>query len=347
MKKKVLNVIVLLLLSLPFLVTSVQAGQFSFRPFRKNSSGESDSQSGGSGSQRKILSALREIRPWRSTDSEQDSGTRENSPRWINYFSLSDNETALQLIKGQIMDALDQLREEGFDLPTDINQKLNNFFATALDYLMKEERQVALPLSALNNLLAKGPDYNLSWDYDSGTNVMNFVADRILNHERAITSINLDGVIDLNGPWYLDFSVENATSDRKNGSDQDKGYFQKAFSLWDIAGNFSTANTTPRTFPAEGSRDYQANPFWRISHNSTFILRGEICQDGLISLYLHPCQVINLTLQDTAAYATKTGIEVIQQAGSRAGKMYMDILDRSVSGGDENKLLYHWEWPLQ
>ncbi|MEW6379175.1 MAG: hypothetical protein AB1611_06165 [bacterium] len=344
MKKKVLTMFWLFLLSLPFLVTSVQAGQFSFRPFRKNSSGESDSQSSSS-SQRKILSAWRQMRPWRNADSQQDSGTQENSPRWINFFPLSDNEASLQLIRDQITAVFDKLREEGFDLPSDMNQKLDDFFATALDYLMKDERQIALPLSALNNLLAKGPDYNLSWDYDPGTRVMNFVADRILNHERAITSVKLDGIVDLNGPWYLDFLVENAKSEKENGNGEDKGYFQKVFSRWDVALNSSTADTSGKT-AADSSQDHQADPFWRISRNSNFILKGEMCQDGLISLYLHPSQVVNLTLEDTAAYATITGIEVTHQAGSRTGKMYMDILDKSVSGA-EDKLLHHWEWPLQ
>lgn len=352
MRKKALMMIGLFLFSLFFFPASSGAGQFLSRLARTSASGGENSRA--SSSLRKTLSSLKQRLTWRQPDNAQpDSNSVAAPAAWINRTPLSgrqilDKEASVHWMRDQINAVLDKLAAEGFNLPTDIDQKLDSFFATALDYLMKDERQAALPINLLNSLLEKGPDYDLSWNYDPKTGLVDFMANRILGNEQTITEVDLAGKINLDGPsspWNLTFLVQNATLGRKGeDNNKGKGYFQRAFSRWDQAENSSSAKTSSSPSPKD-LQDYQAEQLWRIRHNSTFTLSGEICQDGLVSLYLHPCQTIQISLQDQAAYATVAGIEVWQQSESRTGKMYLDIIDQSVSGADD-KLLYHWEWPL-
>jgi len=330
MKKKILVMVLLALFLSPLLMATVQAGQLPFRSsgnnFRNNNSQDDSSQG------KTWLS-------WRNPTSQDSSDSLQTySNRWIN-FPLTGDEASLQWIRDQIDTVLTKLEQEGITLPGDMDQKLNSFFTAARDSLAQTQSQGSLPLS---NLL-KGPDYNMTCNYDPKTQVMDFIANRVLKSDNSLTSIDLSGSLNPTGPWDMAFAIVNSISNRDRGS-QRKAYFQKPFSYL----NSSSTDTSSAAISSasDTSKDPQEdNSTSKTNHSRDFTFIGEICQDGLVSLYLNPSQTINLNFMGNASYATQTGIEILQDAETRTGKFYMDILDNSVSGADD-KLLYHWEKAL-
>lgn len=349
MKKKILVVVLLPLFLSPFLMANVQAGLLPFQSLRsslRNNSSQDNSSQNNSLQDNSSQDNSSQRRPWlfgRNSTSQDSSDSQQTGLRqWLSSPRTGD-EASLQWIRGQIDTVLAKLQQNGVTLPGDMNQKLNNFFATVSDYLTKSQSQDAL---LLPNLL-KGPGYNLNLNYDPQTRVTDFIANRVLRSENSLTSIDLGGSFDPNGPWDMAFSIVNSISKRDKGS-QRKGFFQRVLSFR----NPSSADTSNTDISAasqsDTSKDTQqsdANSVQKTTHRSEFTFSGEICQDGLVFLYLNPSQTINLNFANSASYATQTGIEILQDAGSRAGKFYIDILDNSVSGSEDNEIFYR-EWPL-
>ncbi|MEW5800968.1 MAG: hypothetical protein AB1847_02580 [bacterium] len=338
MKRKMLVIVPLSLFFLFLLMARVHAGLLSSRFQRNNSQNNTTSQDNTSQDSNSLNSNSLDNNSqrgnwlfWRNQASSTDQGSLVNLKQWIN-LPLADNEESLQWIRDQINTVLNQLQEVGLDIPSNLDQNLNKYFSLVRTYLGKNERHISLPLP--NRLL--NPNYNMKWNYDQETDMMDFVADRVLSNERSLTSIDLSGSFGLNnGPWKLTFAVVNAVSDRERGG-QRRPFLQGALSR--IGSSTASQDTTKD--PAQSDDDTSMPGVL----SSNFILSGELCQDGLTSLYLNPSQIMNLNFMNKT-YATQTGIEIFQDAGSRAGKFYMDIMDKSVSGAND-KLIYHWEWPL-
>jgi hypothetical protein len=371
MKNKILVVVLLFLFLSPLFMANVQAAQLPFLSVRnslRNNSSQDKSSQDNSSQQRAWLS-------WRNPTSQNGSDSQKTyAQQWLN-FPLSGNEAYLQWIREQIDTVLGQLQQKGITLPGDIDQKLNNFFATASDYLTQTQNQGSLPSLSLPGLLT-GPGYNLSCNYDPKNQIMYFKANRVLGSGNSLTSsensltssetsdtssansdnlsenndtsIDLDGSFSPDGTWNMAFAIVSSIVNRDRGS-QRKAYFQKALSSL----NSSSTDTSNTNISSASQTDTSKDPQQpdnkstrKANHRSGLTFSGEICQDGLVSLHLNPSQIINLKFMNSASYAAVTGVDIVQDAGSRTGKLYMDILDNSVSGTDGDNSIYHWEAPL-
>lgn len=327
MKRKTLLVFFLSLFSFPLFIANVQAGQSSFRLLRNNF--RENSYLDGNSQGRNWLF-------WKNPNFQDLLNSQIGLSQWAN-LPLAGNDESLQWISAQITAALSQLQQqEGVDLPADIDQKLNNFFSVVRTYLTESERQVAIPLP---NFL-KEPNYDMNWNYDPKTQIMKFIANRILSSEHGLVTIDLDGSFNLKeGPWNLGFVVVNAVSNRDR-SGQRRAYFQKAYS------KIASSKIASSTSSQDTSKDPQTDDAsaWQIAHSSKFTLRGQVSNTGLVSLYLNPCHIVDMSLANYA-YSTKTGIEVSQDGELRAGNLYMDVIDKRVSGADD-KVVFQWDFPL-
>jgi hypothetical protein len=244
---------------------------------------------------------------------------------WDEWGQVYDNEITLGWIQEQIEAVMSQLEGMGFAIPVDVEFYLIEVIRNAFDRL--RENRIFIP--NFNSKFLDKPDYNFSWNYNVMNQNMDFSTDNFFSGENMNVLVDFGGNFsaDVNSPWNLNFSIQSTSFDRTK-----------------IA--FNQVRTTSRQNIIRQRREkhFQTRLPSSIGQRAwEFILQGEICQDGLISLRINPHQATTLNLWNST-FTSKTGIEILQDAVSQEGKFYLDITqDNGVGGASQ---VYYWESPL-
>jgi len=238
---------------------------------------------------------------------------------------IYDNQITLEWIQEQIETILSQLEAMDIIIPVDVELYLKDVIRNAFDNMIKS--RIFIP--NYNSEFLNNPDYNLSWNYDVMTRNMDFSADNFFSGENMNILVDFGGDFsaDENGPWNLNFSIQSTSFDQKK-----------------ITFNQARTTSRPKILGRRREKSFQTRlPSSRGQLAWEFILQGEICQDGLISLRINPRQTTTLNLFNTT-FISKTGIEILQDATSQEGKFYMDIMQNKGIGGEMQ--VFYWEAPL-